>query len=66
MCGIAGFFDARITEPESRDLMGKMLGTLHHRGPDGNYMYVDCPVALGTPSENHRHVGRCSTTHGKG
>ncbi|MFM2245653.1 MAG: Asparagine synthetase 1 [Pseudomonadota bacterium] len=53
MCGIAGFFAAEgLARPAAEALLGQMLGTLHHRGPDGEGQWLasgDRPWAgLGT------------------
>ncbi|MEX2580560.1 MAG: asparagine synthase (glutamine-hydrolyzing) [Verrucomicrobiales bacterium] len=47
MCGIAGFFSASsIDENKSRQVLGDMLETLHHRGPDGRGEHIDSPLGL--------------------
>lgn len=46
MCGVAGIVD--FSQNSDRcDVIKKMIGFLHHRGPDGAGMYSDGPVALG-------------------
>ena len=35
MCGIAGFIDRSLPEPEAHRLPRRMLGRIAHRGPDG-------------------------------
>ncbi|MCB9898300.1 MAG: asparagine synthase (glutamine-hydrolyzing) [Planctomycetes bacterium] len=47
MCGIAGklWFDA--TRAGDRDVVAAMTAALAHRGPDGDGLLVDGPVALG-------------------
>src|ERR1022692_3810422 len=46
MCGICGVVGN--TEPEStQTIVQKMLGKMHHRGPDHEGMFVDHSVALG-------------------
>lgn len=44
MCGIAGIWSAD-TRPEEAELR-RMIGALHHRGPDGQGWLVDGPVGL--------------------
>src|SRR5262245_37405623 len=46
MCGIAGIFHADSGRPVSPDLVRRMNGSLAHRGPDGEGMYVDGPVGI--------------------
>ncbi len=46
MCGIAGFVN-RDGAAASREVLARMTATLAHRGPDGDGLYVDGPVALG-------------------
>ena len=45
MCGIVGIvqFDSA---PVDRELLGRMLGTIRHRGPDESGLYVDGPAGL--------------------
>lgn len=43
MCGICGF----VGYPEEKDLLGTMLSTLVHRGPDDNGTYIQPGIALG-------------------
>jgi len=47
MCGIAGFIDRSVTEPE--ELCRRMASALAHRGPDDHGVWTDNPagVALG-------------------
>jgi asparagine synthase (glutamine-hydrolysing) len=45
MCGICGYLSRR--GPAARELASAMAGTLAHRGPDGEGLQVDGPVALG-------------------
>jgi asparagine synthase (glutamine-hydrolysing) len=35
MCGIAGFIDRRLPEPQAHRFLDEMLGRIVHRGPDG-------------------------------
>ena len=44
MCGIAGLWNR--DQPPSRATLEAMVGTLHHRGPDGNGIHLDGPVGL--------------------
>jgi asparagine synthase (glutamine-hydrolysing) len=46
MCGIAGFVN-RAGLAADRRIVERMTSTLAHRGPDGDGMYCDGPVALG-------------------
>ena len=41
MCGIAGFFSARGLDDSARTRLEKMVGRLHHRGPDGTGFHID-------------------------
>ncbi len=45
MCGIAGIFAPRGRLPEQTELV-RMIGALHHRGPDGNGTHLDGPIGL--------------------
>ncbi|PZQ28390.1 MAG: asparagine synthase (glutamine-hydrolyzing) [Stenotrophomonas acidaminiphila] len=46
MCGIAGFAGAVQGVPEDRATLQHMIGTLHHRGPDGSGTHVEPGVGL--------------------
>ncbi len=46
MCGIAGLFSFGAAEPPTKDELARMIGALHHRGPDGSATFVDGPVGL--------------------
>ena len=46
MCGIAGFVNGG-GRPADRAILARMTATLAHRGPDGDGLFVDGPVALG-------------------
>jgi asparagine synthase (glutamine-hydrolysing) len=46
MCGITGFI-GREGEEADRGVLARMTAALAHRGPDGDGLYVDGPVALG-------------------
>ena len=47
MCGIAGAVDLTRAEPITSAVMGSMLATLRHRGPDDEGTYFDDHIALG-------------------
>jgi asparagine synthase (glutamine-hydrolysing) len=47
MCGICGKLNFDRTAPVDPDLLGRMLATIHHRGPDDDGRYISAPVALG-------------------
>ena len=48
MCGIAGIVNLRTGDaPPPADLLGSMIGTLRHRGPDEFGAYQDPRAALG-------------------
>ena len=40
MCGIAGIVDFRTPEPKE-SLLRRMIGFIHHRGPDASGIYMD-------------------------
>lgn len=44
MCGITGFWDP--TTPDREATLRRMLGVLHHRGPDGQGMHLDADRGL--------------------
>ncbi len=46
MCGICGMFDPSGTE-QHRRLVKKMTNALAHRGPDGQGVHIEGPIALG-------------------
>ena len=46
MCGIAGFFAGRSPAPQEM-VLGRMLKSLRHRGPDDEGAHVDVDLALG-------------------
>ena len=46
MCGIAGYYRLPVAPEQRRGLLARMIGTLAHRGPDGNGIYVDGDVGL--------------------
>lgn len=47
MCGIAGIYNYRSSGHISSTLIKRMIGALHHRGPDECGIYLDDWVALG-------------------
>jgi asparagine synthase (glutamine-hydrolysing) len=46
MCGIAGYYRLPVAHEQRRPLLERMIGTLSHRGPDGNGTYIDGDVGL--------------------
>jgi asparagine synthase (glutamine-hydrolysing) len=46
MCGIAGIVNISTGPSPAKPELAAMIGTLHHRGPDGNGFYVDDKVGL--------------------
>jgi asparagine synthase (glutamine-hydrolysing) len=46
MCGIAGYYGLRLAPDEQRALLGRMIGQVAHRGPDGQGIYADGDVGL--------------------
>lgn len=46
MCGLAGLIDVAAGSPD-RELVAEMVRRQAHRGPDGQAVHVDGPVALG-------------------
>lgn len=46
MCGFCGIFD-RSGASVDRDILGKMISVIHHRGPDGDGRFFDRGVGLG-------------------
>jgi asparagine synthase (glutamine-hydrolysing) len=47
VCGIVGFLAAAGAAPPSRERVERAVRALRHRGPDGDGVHVDGPVALG-------------------
>ncbi|MBW2736137.1 MAG: asparagine synthetase B, partial [Deltaproteobacteria bacterium] len=47
MCGICGILNLQEASPTSPELLRRMVGALHHRGPDARGGYRDGDVALG-------------------
>jgi asparagine synthase (glutamine-hydrolysing) len=46
MCGIAGLLTPRNGPPVQRAELAAMIGSLHHRGPDGSTLHLDGPIGL--------------------
>jgi asparagine synthase (glutamine-hydrolysing) len=46
MCGIAGFY-ARTRRSEAEQIVRKMCGVIHHRGPDDQGFHIDGCAAIG-------------------
>ncbi|MYZ49552.1 asparagine synthase (glutamine-hydrolyzing) [Propylenella binzhouense] len=48
MCGLAGFSGTSLPDAERRRVLGRMIGSIAHRGPDGQGFHVDAEgAALG-------------------
>src|SRR5262245_16055567 len=48
MCGIVGISGTELNDnPESRELIGRMLGAIEHRGPDDEGHHIETGVAMG-------------------
>ncbi|HRZ43393.1 MAG TPA: asparagine synthase (glutamine-hydrolyzing) [Bacteroidales bacterium] len=47
MCGIAGFYDPRVTSEQATGIITGMLDSMKYRGPDYTGIFMDLPVALG-------------------
>ncbi len=47
MCGIAGYFQLRGEQRPDRDLIGRMVNMIRHRGPDEFGAYLDERCVLG-------------------
>ena len=47
MCGIVGMFDTRGRTQIDRDLLARMNGVLHHRGPDDGGFHFAPGIGLG-------------------
>lgn len=45
MCGIVAFYDPKINEKQA--VIGKMMATIKHRGPNSDGYYTNDEVALG-------------------
>ena len=46
MCGIAGYYRLPVAPDERRGLLARMIGSIAHRGPDGNGFFVGDDVGL--------------------
>ncbi|MEP7169769.1 MAG: asparagine synthase (glutamine-hydrolyzing) [Bacteroidota bacterium] len=47
MCGIAGFIDSSLSSTDAQSVLGKMLISIAHRGPDARSSYSDESLHLG-------------------
>ena len=47
MCGICGIYNLEGDRPIDREILGRMLQKIRHRGPDGSQMLVLKQAALG-------------------
>ena len=47
MCGVAGILRMKDTGGISLETLERMIGVVHHRGPDEEGFYVDDRVGLG-------------------
>ncbi|MBR5338351.1 MAG: asparagine synthase (glutamine-hydrolyzing) [Lachnospiraceae bacterium] len=47
MCGICGVINIKNNRPVDRDVLGRMLEKIRHRGPDGSDSFIDEHVGLG-------------------
>jgi len=47
MCGIAGYFQLKSESKPDRELIGRMVASIRHRGPDEFGAYFDRTCALG-------------------
>lgn len=47
MCGITGFYDARLDRDSKTNILSRMMTVIAHRGPNDSGMYTDEYVALG-------------------
>ncbi len=47
MCGIAGYFNLSERKPPDRDLIGRMVNIIRHRGPDEFGAFLDDRCVLG-------------------
>ncbi len=47
MCGIAGIHNLQSRQEIRRDVLGRMMGAIRHRGPDEAGIYLDDAVGLG-------------------
>ena len=58
MCGICGIHSTSV--PPDVGVLRQMMGSLHHRGPDGSGYYIDDVVALG-----HTRLAIVDVAHGE-
>jgi asparagine synthase (glutamine-hydrolysing) len=47
MCGLAGMIDPTLSREQGDALLGRMLRSIQHRGPDNSGRWIDGPVFLG-------------------
>lgn len=47
MCGICGIYDIKGNNRIDKGVLGKMIDTINHRGPDGMDIFLDKNVGLG-------------------
>lgn len=47
MCGIAGYFQLNEAAPPDKELVGRMVAAIRHRGPDELGLYADDRCVLG-------------------
>jgi asparagine synthase (glutamine-hydrolysing) len=47
MCGIAGMVDGRSTADEKAELIGRMLKSINHRGPEASSFFIEDQICLG-------------------
>jgi len=47
MCGIAGMVDGRSTADEKAELIGRMLKSINHRGPEASSFFIENQICLG-------------------
>ena len=47
MCGIAGMVDGRSTADEKAGLIGRMLKSIDHRGPEASSFFIEDQICLG-------------------
>jgi asparagine synthase (glutamine-hydrolysing) len=47
MCGIAGIIDPTLSQEQGEAILGRMLESIRHRGPDNSSRWIDMPVLLG-------------------
>lgn len=47
MCGICGIYNRQSEKPVERELLGRMIHWLEHRGPDAQGVYLEQTLGLG-------------------